>query len=311
LFTTHQEGTTVRLFQGIAALLPAAAFAATCGGHGTHETTFVSTQWLADHLTDKNLVILAIGTDEKEFEQAHIPGSVFFDYHDSHEMKSAAGLSTELPPMEVLAKNFAKYGVANDSRVVLYWLKDWWSPTGRVYLTLDAMGLGAQTSVLNGGLPAWQTEKRAIATGAAPAPESGKLTPCAQDDVIAKLDYVKSSLQAPGVRIVDARDPKVYSGENERAGVSAGHIEGAANVFYNSLLDDNGKLKPDADLKKLFTDAGIKPGDRVVTYCFIGQQASALYTVARYLGYDARLYDGSMDEWTKHPELPIVNPHKK
>jgi len=61
----------------------------------------------------------------------------------------------------------------------------------------------------------------------------------------------------------------------------------------------------------MFTDAGVKTGDRVVTYCFIGQQASALYTVARYLGYDARLYDGSMDEWTKHPELPIENPYKK
>ena len=301
----------MRRFHALAALLPAAAFAATCGGHGTRETTFVTTQWLADHLKDQNLVILALGADAKEFEQAHIPGSVFFDYHDSHEMKSAAGLSSELAPMDVLAKNFAKYGVGNDSRVVLYWLKDWWSPTGRVFLTLDAMGLGAQTSVLNGGMPAWQAEKRTVTTGPAPVPAPGKLAPCAQDDVIARLDYVKSNLHTPGVRIVDARDPKVYSGENERAGVSAGHIEGAANVFYNSLLDDNGKLKPDADLQKLFSDAGIKPGDRVVTYCFIGQQASALYTVARYLGYDARLYDGSMDEWTKHPELPIVNPHKK
>jgi thiosulfate/3-mercaptopyruvate sulfurtransferase len=300
----------MRVILAIAALLPAAAFAADCGGHGTRETTFVTTQWLADHLKDKNLVVLAIGADQKQFEEAHIPGSVFFEYRDSHE-KSAAGLSTELPPMDVLAKNFSKYGVGNDSRVILYWLKDWWSPTGRVYLTLDAMGLGPQTSVLNGGMPAWQTEKRALATGAVSASAPGKLTPCAQNDVIARLDYVKSSLNSPGVRIVDARDPKVYSGENERAGISAGHLEGAANVYYNDLLDDAGKLKPETDLRKLFTDAGIKPGDRLVTYCFIGQQASALYTVARYLGYDARMYDGSMDEWTKHPELSVVNPHKK
>jgi thiosulfate/3-mercaptopyruvate sulfurtransferase len=173
------------------------------------------------------------------------------------------------------------------------------------------MGLGAQTSVLDGSLPAWKAENRAVATGPAPAPAPGKLEPCAQNDVIAGLDYVKANLHTPGVRVVDARDPKVYSGEMERAGASAGHIEGAANVYYNDLLDDKGKLKPAAELRKMFTDAGIKPGDRVVTYCFIGQQASALYTVARYLGYDARLFDGSMDEWTRHPELPVVNPHKK
>jgi len=295
----------------LAALIPAAAMAAACGGHGSRDTMFVNTRWLADHLKDKNLVVLAIGTDEKEFEEGHIPGSIFFNYHDSHQMKSPAGLSTELPPMPELAKNFAKYGVGNDSRIVLYYLKDWWSPAGRVYLTLDAMGMGARTSLLDGSLPAWKAEKRPLATGAAPAPTPGQLAPCAQNDVIANLDYVESHLHSPGVRIVDARDPKVYSGENERAGISAGHIPGAANVFYNSLLDDQGKLKPVAELQKIFADAGIKPGDRVVTYCFIGQQASALYTVARYLGYDARLYDGSMDEWTKHPELPIENPHKK
>jgi thiosulfate/3-mercaptopyruvate sulfurtransferase len=295
----------VRALSAVAAFLPAVALAATCGGHGTRETAFVTTQWLADHSKDKNLVILAIGSDQKEFEQGHIPGSVFFEYRDSNQ-RSAEGLATELPSMEVLARNFSKVGVSNDSRVVLYWMKDWWSPTGRVYLTLDAMGLGRQTSVLDGGMPTWVAEKREVATGSAPAPAPGKLTPCAQDDVIAQLDYVKSNLHTSGVRIVDARDPKVYSGENERAGISAGHIEGAANVYYNDLLDDKGKLKPVADLQKLFTDAGIKPGDRVVTYCFIGQQASALYTVARHLGYDARLYDGSMDEWTKHPELPVV-----
>jgi thiosulfate/3-mercaptopyruvate sulfurtransferase len=288
-----------------AAMLPVFAFGATCGGHGGKDTTFVSTQWLAEHLKDKNLVMLAIGTDQNEFEQGHIPGSVFFEYKDAHE-KSASGLSTELPSMEVLARNFAKYGVSNDSRVVLYFLKDWWSPLGRVYMTLDAMGLGSQVSVLDGGMPVWKAEGKALATGAAAVPAPGKLTPCAQSDVIAGLDYVKANLHTSGVKIVDARSPEVYRGEVERAGMSNGHIEGATNIFYNSLLQDGGKVKPVEELKKIFADAGVKPGDRVVSYCFIGQQASAFYTVARYLGYDARLYDGSMDEWTKHPELPVV-----
>ena len=108
-----------------------------------------------------------------------------------------------------------------------------------------------------------------------------------------------------GHAIVDARDPKVYSGESERSGIMAGHIEGAANHFYNNLVDDKGKLKPVPELQKLFTEAGIKPGDRVVTYCFIGQTASVVYMAGRMLGYQMKLYDGSMQEWSRIPSLPM------
>ena len=135
--------------------------------------------------------------------------------------------------------------------------------------------------------------------------QRGRKTPCPQSDVIADLDFVKANLHQAGVRILDARDPKGYSGEIARAGLAPGHIRGAGNVHYDSLLDEKtGKLMPVEELQTKFRDAGVKPGDRVVTYCFIGQQASALYLISRYLGYDTRLYDGSWDEWTKHPELP-------
>ncbi|MBS1856428.1 MAG: sulfurtransferase [Acidobacteria bacterium] len=291
-------------------MLPAAMPAATCGGHGTRESMFVSTEWLAAHLRDPKLVILALGSSAAEFEEGHIPGSIYFEYRDSNRETSAAGLRVELPPADVLARTFARYGVSSDSHVVLYYLKDMWTQTGRVYMTLDAMGLGAQTSLLDGALPAWKAEGRPLATGAAPPPAPGRLEPCRRDDVIADLEFVKSHLSTPGVRILDARDPKVYRGEVERPGFRAGHIAGAGNIYQGALLDDRGKLKPVPELEKMFRDAGVRPGDRVVTYCFIGQQASALYTVARYLGYDARLYDGSMDEWSKHPELPVENPSK-
>jgi thiosulfate/3-mercaptopyruvate sulfurtransferase len=290
----------------LCALLPLALPAATtCGGHGTRQSIFVSTAWLAGQLHDPNLVILAIGASAAEFEQGHIPGSVYFEFRDSAQAASPAGLRMELPPPAVLARTFARYGVSGDSHVVLYYLKDMWTQAARVYMTLDALGLGAQTSLLDGHLPAWKAEGRPLATGPASAPAPGNLSPCLRDDVIADLDYVQSHLKAPGVRILDARDPKVYRGEIERPGFRPGHIAGAGNIDNAGLLDDQGKLKPAAELEKMFRDAGVHPGDRVVTYCFIGQQASALYTVARYLGYDARLYDGSMDEWSRHPELPV------
>jgi thiosulfate/3-mercaptopyruvate sulfurtransferase len=220
-------------------------------------------------------------------------------------VKGESGLTLELPPMDQLAELFSKLGVSNDSRVVVYRLKDWLTPAARVVLTLDAMGLGTNAALLDGSLATWKEEGRETSQEAPPV-EAGKLTPCPQSDVIADLDFVKANLHRAGVRILDARDPKVYSGETARAGLVPGHIQGAGNVYYDGLLDaQTGKLKPVEVLQAQFRDAGVKPGDRVVTYCFIGQQASALYLVSRYLGYDTRLYDGSWDEWTKHPELPV------
>jgi thiosulfate/3-mercaptopyruvate sulfurtransferase len=294
---------SIRKAGAIALLAAGAAAAATCGGHGTRESLFVSTKWLADHMKDANLVVLAVG-DKADYDAGHIVGSQFIEYR-TVGVKGETGLTLELPPMAQLAKLFSELGVSNDSRVVVYRLKDWLTQSARVVMTLDAMGLGANAALLDGSLATWKAAGRATSQEA-PVVTAGKLTPCPRSDVIADLDFVKANLHQAGVRILDARDPKFYSGETARAGMVSGHIQGAGNVYYNELLDaQTGKLKPVEELQAQFRDAGVKPGDRVVTYCFIGQQASALYLVSRYLGYDTRLYDGSWDEWTKHPELPV------
>ena len=282
----------------------AGAAAANCGGHGTPETMIVSPKWLAANLKDPNLVILAVG-DKKDYDAAHIPGSQFIETKEVTE-KGPTGLTFELPPMDRLAEAFGKHGVSNDSRVVVYRLTDWLTPAARILLTLDAMGLGRNASMLDGNLEIWKAEGGAV-TADVPAVKPGKVEPCPQQDVIATLDDVKSSLHRSGVRILDARSPEAYHGDPKtaRAGYRAGHIEGAGNLHYDSLLTENGKLRPLSELQSKFAAAGVKPGDRVVTYCFIGQQASALYWISRYAGYDTRLYDGSMDEWSRHEELPV------
>lgn len=284
------------------ALIQLANGAPACGGHGDRSTLLVTTAWLAEHLKDPNLVILAVGQDG-DYEKGHIPGSLFVKYMDTHLMKSPAGLTVELPPMSELADTFGKLGVTNDSHVVLYMTKDWVSPTTRVFLTLDAMGLGDHTSILDGGLPAWKNDGHPITTDV-PVVKRGKLEPCAQNDVIVDLNYMKSNLHRPGVDIIDARLEKHHSGAEVAKDSRAGHIPGATSLPFERLVDENNKLKPAEQLKSILSAAGVKPGDRVVSYCYIGQRATVIYFVARYLGYDARLYDGSWEEWNKHHELP-------
>jgi thiosulfate/3-mercaptopyruvate sulfurtransferase len=281
------------------AILPAAAIAADCGGHGNRDTMLVTPAWLASHVKDANLAILAVG-DPKQYSEAHIAGSAMLEMQ---EIAVRGDLTLELPPMADLAATFAKKGVRDDSRIVLYMTKDQATQTARVYLTLDAMGFGARASILDGGLPAWRGEGNAV-TAEVPAVTPGKVTPCPQNDVIASFDYVRAHLNQTGVQIVDARDAQYYTGASASRN-RAGHIPGAASIPFSSLTDEQGKLKPVETLQRQFTAAGVKAGNRLVTYCHIGQQASLLYFTALYLGYNVQLYDGSWEEWARHPEQPV------
>jgi thiosulfate/3-mercaptopyruvate sulfurtransferase len=279
------------------------AAAVTCGSHGTRESLMVSTAWLAGHLHDPNLVLLSVG-DAKQYAEAHIPGALQLDYAAIQTGAKPGQLTTELPPMPDLVEQFSKLGVSNDSRIVLYYVDPASaSRTTRAFLTLDAMGLGDRTSLLDGGYQVWKNENRPV-TADVRTVTPGKLTACPQTDVIAGLDYVRANLEHPGVDIIDARNPEYYTGASTANGKRPGHIPGASNLTYSTLLDASGHFKSPAVLASMFHDAGIKPGDRVVSYCHIGQQATVIYFVARYLGYDARLFDGSWEEWSAHAELP-------
>lgn len=285
--------------------MPAAAADPACGTHGTKDTMVVSTAWLADHITSPGVVILAVG-QKKDYDAGHIPGSVFLDMDTIATKNGEQTLNYQVRPMADLATAFGNLGVSNSSHVVLYAMGSGWAPTARAYVTLEAMGLGAKASMVDGGLATWQDEHRALNTDV-PTPKAGKIQVCPQTDVIADLNLVKDSLKKPGVSIVDSRTPVFYKGE-QSSGKHPGRIPGALNITFNTLVDEKGKLK--ADIGQMFSDAGVKKGDKVITYCHIGQQASLVYFVARYLGYDARMYDGSWDEWSSHAELPY-EPEKK
>jgi thiosulfate/3-mercaptopyruvate sulfurtransferase len=284
------------------AVANASATPATCGGHGDKNNMLVTTAWLAEHLKDGNLVMLAVGS-KNDYDHEHIPGSLFVDYHETHLMMAPSGLTVELPPMADLEVVFGKLGVSNDSRVVLYTLKDTFSWTTRIYLTLDAMGMGPQSAILDGGLQTWKGEGREV-TRNVPVAKTGNVKACQQSDVIASLDEVRASVKHAGVDIIDARNSEYYTGKSQPGDQRRGHIPGAGSLPFTTLIDDKGKLKSAGALAELFRAAGVKPGDRIIAYCHIGQQATAVFFAARYLGYNVKLFDGSWEEWSKHTELP-------
>lgn len=270
---------------------------------GVQESLIVSTDWLAKHLNDDSLVLLQVG-DKEEYLAAHIPGARFIALSDISTPRGQ-GLVLELPPVDQLKATFEKLGVTDKSHIVVYFGKDWVTPTARVFFTLDYLGLGDRTAILDGGLPAWRAEGKPV-TADLREPKPGHFTPHPNTKLVVDAAWVSANLNKPGVMILDARAQKFYTGAEAGQMPRGGHIPNARNIPFSSLVEDpTNKFKSAAALRELFNTAGVKPGDSVTTYCHIGQQASLLYFVARYLGYEAHLYDGSFEDWSHRPDLPV------
>jgi len=272
-------------------------------GMNLNNSMIVSTDWLSKHLSDNSLVLLQVG-DKTEYDAAHISGAQFIQTSDISTPRGG-GLILELPPVDQLKAAFEKLGITDESRIVIYFSKDWVTPTARVYFTLDYLGFGDRTSILDGGLPAWRAEGKPVTTELKQA-KPGHFTPHPNAKLVVDSAWVSSNLSKPGVAILDARDTKFYTGESAGNMPRAGHIPHAKSIPFSTLVEDsNNKFKSVAALRALFTGAGVNERDSVATYCHIGQQASLLYFVARYLGYDAHLYDGSFQDWSNRSELPV------
>jgi thiosulfate/3-mercaptopyruvate sulfurtransferase len=275
----------------------------------------VSTDWLLAHQRDKNLVLLHVG-DPDEFAKEHIPRAIPVTPQDLSIPRSESALILQLLPPDRLRAKLESYGISDDSRVVVYFAKDWVSPTTRVFFSLDAAGLGDITSVLDGGMPAWEAAGGIVTSSAGDAAlvqerKPGKITAKPRPELVAPLDFVKANLKAPGVAIVDSRNPRYYDGVDAGNMPRAGHIPGARTLPFDTLVTDDNRMLSPAETAKVMLTAGIKPGDTVVSYCHIGQQATVMYFAAKRLGYKALLYDGSWDEWSRKPELPIEKTGEK
>lgn len=295
-------------------VLLAAAAARTLSAQSNRDprgSLLVSPAALAERMKSPNLVLLHVG-DRAQYDSAHIPGARYVALQDiSISGESANGLTLQMPSDADLQNRLAALGIGDSSFVVVYFGRDWITPTTRVMFTLDYAGLGNRSAVLDGGMPRWQREGRPVTTEL-PTVRVATLSPLKTRPIIVDAEWVNSHRASKAVAIVDARDTVFYSGTrtggrppNEHR---AGHIAGAHSVFFATLYDAAGALKPATELQSLFAAAGVQPGDTVVTYCHIGQQATATLFAARSLGYPVLLYDGSFEDWSRRTSLPVEKP---
>lgn len=305
------------LFAGILFLVPVQV-----EGHGSEHQNekprsvrsemIVSTSWLAAHLDDPKVVVLHVARERSHYEGGHIPRARFVSWGEITATRD--GVPNELAPVADLQKLFARLGVGDQTRIVLYGDNSGLA-AARAYFTLDYLGHGGRAALLDGGLEKWKAERRAISTDMV-EPKPTRFTPRVRARVVTNLDVVRdlswtaTNVTSPSVVLIDARLVEEYTGTKPGDGVPrGGHISGAANVFWmqNVVSKENPALRSAVELRRLYKEAGVQDGRTIVTYCRTGGQASHAYFTLKYLGYDVVMYDGSFFEWSNAEGAPIVS----
>ena len=268
----------------------------------------ISAPELIKALQDPATVLLCVDSRPAAFEQGHIPGARYVRYDDF--AVQIDGLDSELPSADVAKRVFEAAGVSDTSRVVIYASSP--ALAARAFFTLDAFG-HKSVMLLDGGLRAWTEQGSPVERGPSRPPATkGSFTPRLDSARVTTAQAIQQQVTSGAIALMDVRpDPEFLGTDGGMGGMHAvGHVPGARQLTHASLIAPDGRFLPRDQLMATFAAAGAQQSKPVVAYCMVGMRASVVYFVARHLGYDARLYDGSIQDWTRL-KLPVETGRKR
>jgi thiosulfate/3-mercaptopyruvate sulfurtransferase len=274
-------------------------------------SVIVSTDWVADHLSDARVRIVESDEDILLYEIGHIPGAVKLDWHTDLQDQ----VRRDFISKSEFERLVASVGISNDTTVVFYGDRNNWYATYAFWL-FKYYG-HKECRIMNGGRAKWEAEGRtyertmpSYPVATYQATEADESIRAYRDDVMAFLATVESGAG----NLVDVRSTQEYTGEvihmvgyPQEGAQRAGHIRGARNIPWGQAANADGTFKSADELRALYGGQGITPDKDVIAYCRIGERSSHTWFVLKYLlGHqNVRNYDGSWTEWGSLVNVPI------
>lgn len=265
---------------------------------------FVTSEYVSDNL---NTLIILDARGYPAYLQGHLPGAINVQWQGLSltEGKSGEKGWGNLLDDATLTAKLEALGIDQKKEIVVYAdSPSGWGEEGRIAWSLREVGFN-NVKILNGSYKLWKREGRAISIKPVVFPEKSRITQLKNNHELT-IDTPELVNNYADFVVIDSRTPEEYKGATKFGEKRGGHLPGAVNVPFTEFMDDNGLLKPVADIEALLKKVGISKNTPVVVYCTAGIRSAHMVMVLKALGYESvRNYDSSFYRWAALPSTAV------
>jgi thiosulfate/3-mercaptopyruvate sulfurtransferase len=273
----------------------------------SRQEVLVDADWVAEHATDDNIVLIEVDEDTTAYDGGHIAGAIKLDWRTDLQDQ----VRRDFVNKEQFEKLLSEKGVSNDDTVVLYGgNNNWFAAYAYWYFKLYGHN---DVRLLNGGRKKWELEARELSAETVTRPATSYTASEQNLEIRAFRDEVVEAIGKKS--LVDVRSPDEFAGRllapahlPQEQSQRGGHIPTAVNVPWSKAANDDGTFKSDDELKQIYSEAGVDWDGDIIAYCRIGERsAHSWFVLQELLGQkNVKNYDGSWTEYGSLVGVPVA-----